>query len=842
MSKFFLPLVAIFTLPLVNSNGELTFEKDIRPIFRVHCFDCHGATDRFEGGLDLRLVRFMLKGGKSGPVIDPGDASASYLLQRVIDGEMPPGEHRVPDEQIATIESWIIGGAKIARPEPKSIGRGLRVTPEERKYWAFQPIRRSPVPPVVAARLVRTPIDAFLLSRMEPVGLTFASEAEKVTLIRRAYLDLIGLPPRPEHVKRFLADDSIDNWESVINELLASPHYGERWGRHWLDVAGYADSEGSEEDSLRPWSYKYRDWVIHALNQDMPFDEFITWQLAGDELTERPLTNMSSQQIEKLVATGFLRMAADGTESKNDDETRNQVMTDTIKIVSSSLLGLSVGCAQCHDHRYDPISQVDYFRLRAVFEPAINYKQWIQPAGRRISLYTDDDIATSQIIEEEAKVVAAERAQKQNEFMEAALTTELAKLEDSLRQQVEDAYRASVDQRTEEQKVLLANHPHIAKLSPGVLYQYNKKDADKIKEFDKQIAEIRGKKPVEEFLRVLTEPHGSTPPSTQLFYRGDYRQPQFEVKPGGLSVAAPRDHPFVIADDDKSISTSGRRLAYARWLTNGRHPLVARVLVNRFWFHHFGKAFVATPDEFGKLGSLPDHPELLDWLADEFMAQGWSLKRLHRLIMTSTAYRQQSLSSKHARDLDGANHLYSHFPVRRLEAEAIRDSILAVSGRLDRVQFGPSVAASVDDTGQIITTGDRQRRSIYLQICRTKPVAFLKSFDAPVMKVNCGKRESSTVATQSLMLMNSDFILKSSLSLAERLANDKSESISEQIVYCWQLAYGRMPSHNELAFAEEYYDEQRKLLETREHESADKQAITNLAQALLSSNEFLYVE
>ena len=842
MSQILLPLVAMFTLPLANGDGELTFEKDIRPIFRVHCFDCHGASEKFEGGLDLRLVRFMLKGGKSGPVIEPGDASASYLLQRVIDGEMPPGEHRVPDEQIATIESWIIDGAKIARPEPQSIGPGLGVTPEEREYWAFQPIRRPPVPPVDATGLVRTPIDAFLLSRMDPVGLTFAGEAEKVTLIRRAYLDLIGLPPTPEQVERFLADDGIRAWETVINELLASPYYGERWGRHWLDVAGYADSEGSEKDGLRPWSYKYRDWVIHALNQDMPFDEFITWQLAGDELTERPLKNMSPQQIGKLAATGFLRMAADGTGSKNDEETRNQVMTDTIKIVSSSLLGLSVGCAQCHDHRYDPISQVDYFRLRAVFEPAINYKQWIQPDGRRISLYTDDDIAKAQVIDEEAKVVEAERAQKQSEFVEAALKAELAKLEEPTRQQVEEAYRASGDQRTDEQKALLDNHPNIAKLHPGVLYQYNQKDADKIKEIDKQIAEIRAKKPLEEFLRALTEPDDAAPPPTELFYRGDYRQPQFEVKPGGLSVASPEDSPHAIADDDESISTSGRRLAYARWLTNGRHPLVARVLVNRFWLHHFGKAFVATADEFGKLGSLPNHPELLDWLASEFMAQDWSLKHLHRLIMSSTAYRQQSLSSERAREVDGANNLYSHFPVRRLEAEIIRDSILAVSGRLDLAQFGPAVAASADDTGQIITTGDRQRRSIYLQVRRTKPVALLKSFDAPVMKVNCGKRESSTVATQSLMLMNSDFILKFSLALAERLAGDESKPVAEQVVYCWQLAYGRMPSRDELALAETYYDEQRELLQSREHESPEKQAMTNLAQALLSSNEFLYVE
>ena len=843
MPKALLPLVACVLLLLPTSGaGELTFEKDIRPIFRAHCFDCHGASEKLEGNLDLRLVRYIVRGGDTGPAIEPGNAATSYLLQRVKAGEMPPGEHRVPDEQIKTLQSWIAAGAKTARPEPGAIGPGLGVTAEEREYWAFQPIRRPAVPPVAASERVRSPIDAFLLARMEPVGLTLARDAEKVTLIRRAYLDLIGLPPTPEQVAKFLADDSQHAWEAVINELLDSPHYGERWGRHWLDVAGYADSEGSDRDESRPWAYKYRDWVIRAFNRDMPFDEFITWQLAGDELTERPLKNMSPSQIEKLTATGFLRMAADGTRSKNDEESRNQVMADTIKIVSSSLLGLSVGCAQCHDHRYDPISQVDYYRLRAVFEPAINYKQWLQPAGRRISLMTDEDIAQASAIEEQARVKEAERAKKQSEYMEAALQAELAKFPEPTRQPLEAAYRAAGDQRTDEQKALLEKHPSIGKLHPGVLYQYNQKDADKLKEFDKEIAQIRARKPDEEFVRALTEPSDTATPSTQLFYRGDYRQPQFEVKPGGLTVAAPAESPLAIADNDVAFPTSGRRLAYARWLTSGRHPLLARVLVNRFWLHHFGKTFVATPDEFGKLGSLPTHLELLDWLADEFMAKGWSLKHLHRLIMTSSVYRQQSSRSALAREVDGANDMYSHFPVRRLEAEVIRDAVLAVSGRLDPAQFGPAVAVSADDAGQIIVPGERQRRSVYLQVRRTQPIALLKSFDAPVMEVNCGKRESSTVATQSLMLMNSDFILDSSEALAERLSSDPSKTIAERLAQGWHLAYGRMPSPDDLAMTETFFREQRELLEARQHESPGKQAMTNFAQALLSSNEFLYVE
>lgn len=839
-------LIIVGTLLLTSSiccSDVLTFEKDIRPIFRAHCFDCHGAGEEFEGGLDLRLVRSLLSGGESGPAINKDDASESLLVHRIKIGEMPPGEHRVPDDQIATIERWIADGTKTSRPEPESIGPGIGISAEERSYWAFQPIRRPSLPEIKNVNRARTAIDNFLLARLESVGLTFAPDADKTSLIRRAYLDLIGLPPTPEQVDAFVADSSDDAWQNLVDGLLNSPHYGERWGRHWLDVAGYADSEGaSNRDEERPWSYKYRDWVIRAFNRDMPFNDFITWQLAGDELVERPFKNMSSQQIDMLTATGFLRMAADGTSSKNDEEARNQVVTDTMKIVSSSLLGLSVGCAQCHDHRYDPISHVDYYRLRAVFEPALNYKSWLQPPGRRVSLFTDQDIAASNAIEKEAVILVEQRTKQQSEYMELALRDGLAKFDEELRQRLEVAYRTAGDERTAEQIALLELHPSIGKLHPGVLYQYNQANADKLKELDAQIAKIRSRKPPEEFLRVLTEPAGNSPPVTSLFYRGDYRQPKQAVQPGGLTVAAPEESPFVIPENDTMRESTGRRLAYARWLTSGRHPLVARVLVNRVWLNHFGQTFVSTPDEFGKLGAPPTHPKLLDWLADEFMAKGWSLKYLHRLILSSTAYRQQSMASDRALRVDGSNQLYSHFPVHRLEAEAIRDSILFVSGRLDETRFGKAISVEADDTGQIISKGDRQRRSVYLQVRRSTPVALLKSFDAPVMEVNCGKRETTTVATQSLMLMNSDFVLKFSSAFAERLLPDVQKNSGLGLARGWRLAYGRKPAPEELSAMQQYYAEQCQLLKSRQVDSAELQALTNYCQALLTSNEFLYIE
>jgi hypothetical protein len=398
-----LTLILTWAPPLF-ADERLTFEKHVRPIFRQHCFDCHGATTEKEAGLDLRLVRLLVQGGESGAAITKGNAETSLLLQRVRRGEMPPGDHRVSEAQIKMLERWIREGAATVRPEPKHIAPAVGISEEERAYWAFQPIRRPPLPVIKDISRARTPLDTSLLAKLEPLQLTFADDADKTTLLRRAYLDLIGLPPSPESLQRFLSDTGNSAWDTVINQLLDSPHYGERWGRHWLDVAGYADSEGySNKDTLRAWAYKYRDWVIRAFNTDLPFDQFITWQLAGDELTELPHKNLTAVEIDQLIATGFLRMAVDGTGVANDEVARNRVVTDTLKIVSSALLGLSVGCAQCHDHRYDPISHNDYHYLRAIFEPALNTKNWIVPGRRRISLYTEAEIAKAHEIEAEAQ-------------------------------------------------------------------------------------------------------------------------------------------------------------------------------------------------------------------------------------------------------------------------------------------------------------------------------------------------------------------------------------------------------------------------------------------------------
>ncbi|MFN0054472.1 MAG: PSD1 and planctomycete cytochrome C domain-containing protein [Planctomycetales bacterium] len=802
-------LLALFLLlvsSLAHGSEPLTFERQVRPILKTYCLDCHGGGDKLAGNLDLRLQRFAVRGGDSGSAIVPGKPAESLLLERIRAGEMPPGEKKVPTEQIAVIERWIAAGAPVGREEPATLPAGIDITPEERSFWSFQPIRR-PEPPQLAntvthpaqlageptADVVRTPIDAFVLARLRDKGLRLAPEADRLTLLRRASFDLIGLPPTPEAIDEFLNDARPDAYEQMLDRLLDSPHYGERWGRHWLDVAGYADSEGNgSDDSLRPFAYKYRDYVIRALNADKPFDQFVIEQLAGDELAPPPWNNLTPEQTQLLTATGFLRMGVDGTTTGGGDldAAANLVVADALKIVSSSLLGMTVGCAQCHDHKYDPIPQSDYFRLRAIIEPALDPSHWRRPGQRLVSLYTDADRAKAAAVDAEVNTLQTAFNAKQSMFVTAALEKELEKFPEDQRGMFRDAYNTPADKRSEVQKKLLADHPSV-NISPGVLYQYNQKAADELKKDQEGINAKRAEKPVEDFLSVTNEIAGVLPP-TRLFYRGDHRDPRQPITPGDLTIVFPEGARQDIPDKDAALTTSGRRLAWARQLMNGRHPLVGRVLVNRIWLHHFGRGLVETPGDFGVLGTRPTHPELLDWLADEFARRSWSLKQMHRLIMSSAVYRQASIVGRETlpavvagagpaapdasvidpRAVDTQNAYYWHYPLRRLDAEVIRDRMLFTAGRLDRTLGGPAVPVEENFAGQVLPKGDTPRRSVYVQVRRTKPESFLTTFDAPVMTVNCERRVPSAGALQSLMLMNNESVLKEAEHFAQRLRRE----------------------------------------------------------------------
>jgi hypothetical protein len=858
-----------------------TFEHDVRPILKAYCFDCHGDHDKPKGKLDLRLRRFIEKGGSSGPALVAGAPAKSLLFERIRSLEMPPGKKKLTPAEIAVIERWIASGAATVRPEPQSLGT---FTDEERGWWAFQPVRRPPVPVTTSGDRISTPVDAFLLARLRDKWLSFAPDADRLTLIRRATFDLHGLPPTPEEIANFLGDQTPDAYERLIDRLLASPRYGERWGRHWLDVAGYADSEGyAAEDAVRKDAFKYRDYVIRAFNGDIPFDRFLVEQLAGDELVKQPFKDLNADEIDRLVATGFLRMAPDGTGSPGIDlaVARNQVMADTLKIVSTTLFGLTVGCAQCHNHRYDPIPQVDYYRLRAVFEPALDGKNWRVPAARQVSLYRDADRAKATQIEVEAVKVEQERLKKLQEYIAATFEKQLAKLPEPLRVPVRQAHDTPPEKRTPEQVKLLQENPSV-NVTDGSLYLYDHAAAADLKKRAEQAAAVRATKPVEEFVRALSEIPGQVP-TTQLFHRGDPGQPKQAVEPGVLSIIDPTPIPAKSA----ALPSTGRRLALAQRLTDGKHPLVARVLVNRVWLHHFGRGLVGTPGDFGVLGERPSHPELLDWLADDFVSSGWKMKRLHRLLMNSTAYRQSSVAARfaladfrwpapnalsslasvvlarlvdqRAQLLDPDNRLLARHSVRRLEAEAIRDAVLAVSGQLNDKMFGPPVPVMEDEVGQFVLGienkngenrpgpiiamhGEDHRRSVYAQVRRSRPLSVLDTFDAPVMEPNCEARVASTVTPQALLFMNNEFVVGQSDVFAGRVQREAGNDVKAQVIQAWRLAYGAAPTSIELTESLAFLTEQAKHFKPGKNGDPARQALACLCQALLSANRFLYVD
>jgi mono/diheme cytochrome c family protein len=966
-------LLALLAAPFDVAHGDEkspTYETDIRPIFKAHCFQCHGETGEKEGGLDLRLRRFIVKGGESGAAITPGKIGDSLLLERIRSGEMPPDDDkRLSAKNIDRIAAWIAAGAPTEHPEPENVGDGPIFTRAERSYWAFQPVKRPAVPEVQDRSRILTPIDAFIVAELErraaasPKDPTakqayqLAPAANDRKLLRRASFDLLGLPPTPAAIAKFDADTSPDAWGKLIDGLLDSPHYGERWGRHWLDVVGYADSEGySEEDRVRPDAYRYRDYVIRAFNADKPFDQFIQEQLAGDEMVPQPHKNLSADAVEKLTATGFLRMAPDGTASGGIDQpvARNQVIADTMQIIGSSLLGLTVNCAQCHDHRYDPIPQADYYRMRAIFGPAFDWKNWKTPPSRRISLYTDADRKLAKRIEIDAAKVDKDRLQKAEVYITRTLEEELLLLPEEIRKLMRTAYRTAAKDRTAAQESLLKEYPTVAKISVGSLYLYDRrreerarkldvdrkvkekqfvaetarrelekiasesraqvetalktpakgrtpeqvallgkypgvsvtlatlakfnpdaaaelerdkqaaaelrasKAADDLKRFSDKAAKIRATKPVEGFVRALAETAGKVP-STFLFHRGDHEQPKEQLQPADLSIL----NPGQIPENDAALPTTGRRLAWAKQLTNGRHPLVARVIVNRVWLGHFGSGLVDSPGDFGFLGERPTHPQLLDWLADEFVRSGWKVKHIHRLIMSSAVYRQSAAGHAASTVADPDNRLYTRFPIQRLEAEVIRDAVLAVSGKLNLKLYGKPVPVMEDEVGQIILgienldgerkptkpiplNGEEFRRGLYVQVRRSRTLSIFEAFDAPNMSPNCERRNSSNVATQSLMLMNSDFAVEYSQHFAHRLIDTAGPKTADQIKLAWKLAFSTKPAATDIAAGEQFVNLQRTTIREQSPQADDatiqRRAMATFCQALLSSNRFLYVD
>jgi len=850
-----------------DSSGESLFETHVRPILKANCFQCHGEEEKFEGKLDLRLARLIIRGGESGPGIVASKPDESHLLQKIVTGEMPPSEKKLTPQQIDVIRRWIASGAKTARDEPETPAAG-DFTAEERAFWSFQPIQNPVVPTVASVDQVRSPIDRFLLAKLEQRQRRFSPETDPASLIRRLTFDLHGLPPTPDAIEQFVNDSNPDAFERLLDELLASPKYGERWGRHWLDIAGYADSDGySESDPVRTYAYKYRDYVIRALNIDKPIDRFVVEQLAGDELILPPYENLSADAADRLAATGFLRMAPDGTSGGGVDPNvaRNDVIAETIKIVSTSMLGLTVGCAQCHNHRYDPIAQTDYYRFRALFEPAFDWKNWRNPQARLISLWSAEQRQIAQQVDAEISGQTAERNKELDAIVQEIFDREVGKLSEEQRELARTARAAAAEKRTPEQAQLFKDFPSL-NVDRGSAYLY---EAARLTEFnktwDQRIADIRGKRPQEDYVPCLTEVPGQIPP-THLFYRGEFSQPKQVVEPGELAILSSAQR-TEIPSDDPQLPTSGRRLAYARHLTDGKHPLLNRVLVNRFWLHHFGKGIVATPGDFGFLGEKPSHPELLDWLATRFVSDGWQLKRFHRLLLGSNVYRQQSIRCLELDAIDPDNRLLGRMSVRRLEAEAIRDAILACSGTLSDKMLGEPTPVTVDDVGQVVVGVDTRdsagrptgktvsigeaefRRSVYVQVRRTLPLGMLEPFDMASLAPNCELRPVSTVAPQSLLMMNNELVIREAARFADRICAITGEDPKAQVTKAWWLAFGHAPTPEQLIASVTFLADQTQQVSARipadqvaKEPPAAQQALSSFCQALFSANAFLYVD
>ena len=865
-----------------QSKPEQVAERDIIvTIFHAKCISCHGKWKQ-EAGLDLRTRAGLLKGGKSGPAIVPGKPKESLLVKLVVSGDMPRQTNRytrrVSVGELEKLRQWIAAGAPAGPDEILEVGSGPDplVSAEDRKFWSFQPPQRPRVPKVRDKHRARTPMDAFLLEKLEAQGLSFSPEADRLVLMRRAYFDLIGLPPEPEEVEAYLKDDSPEAYERMVERLLASPRYGERWARYWLDAAGFAESQGKiDRDTLRPHAWRYRDYVIRSLNADKPYDQFLLEQIAGDELFDyKAAKELPPERRDYLVATGFLRTAGDDTDEAgyNFVPNRMAVLVDQVNIFSSAVMGLTMQCARCHSHKYDPLPQRDYYRFQAIFQTAYDPYDWFIPSTVQYPLDFNQAIPPHRqrylpyAPQQESREVEAHNApiqeeierwersleQKAKPLREKLVAEKLAHLPEGVRQDLRKALETPEEKRSGLEKYLVKKFKPSVEVKRKELKARFEDFKASAEEIEKAIKEAKEKLKPEPKIRALFDV-GGEPTPTHVFRRGDPNNPGPRVKPGVPSALRDGIVPFKVIKPPWTTDTSGRRLALARWLIQPKHPLTARVMVNRIWQHHFGKGLVVTPGNFGQTGARPTHPKLLDWLATEFVRRGWSLKTIHKLIMTSAAYRQSSRFDGAVHGEDPDNVLLSRFPLRRLDGEVIRDSILKVTGRLDPRPFGPPDGVEVTPEGEVVSKASKAgfRRTIYILQRRSTPLTLLTLFDTPRMEPNSLKRALSTVPNQALQLSNSDMVRGNSRYFAGRVMDAAGEDLDKQIERVYLTALSRWPTAEEGKLGKEaVQDLTRYWLEHLEEEvpaepKRDKArwlALATLCHTILNSAEFIYID
>ena len=1000
-----------------------SFGAQILPLVKTKCVRCHGPT-RSDAQLNLALPTGIKRGGKSGSLVVPGDPEASLLWKQVADDLMPKDEEPLSEREKELLYSWIKAGAP-----------GLPVAVSERpdgeEHQGYQKLQSLDLPQVIKGIRVRTPVDRFIQAKLEEHQLELGPEADPTTLIRRVSFDLTGLPPTLDQIRQYLSDSLPEAYERMVDRFLASPHYGERWGKYWLDAAGYADSNGYfNADTDRPLAWRYRDYVIAAINADMPFDQFIREQLAGDELARyTPEKEVSDREIEMLTATHYLRNSADGTDSSdgNEDEVRADkyaVLEGTLQIMGSSLFGMTFQCARCHDHKFEPLTQADYYSLQAVLYPAFNVDQWAKPKDRQVPavrpsqwkaceeairafdaerdqvkqertewlklhpeplrlVFSDDfddpsaplslrwanhapgDIAPLGLTEvsldsatapsvlindgylslKESGAPGDRAISTKNEFdwtpeptgswvqvsfdlvQDATYVGYLLAIHDYNDTQAGVGGNVLLDGAGTGKAKVYLDYPGGDSSSPGAIGESGYKAGrrygvrvtnvgdgmfelaqlvDSVPEsntlkvpakalpnggfgfalccgrsfavdrvrietsvdsaaltnaeiqvmeshkaaqaaFASRLAQLESQRPQMPGKLAPVTDLSEQPPEVFLLDRGNYKERRSKVEPAppGFLREPGEIQGFSFRPDDLQLST-GRRLGLAQWLTapgSRASSLLARVTVNRWWQHHFGAGLVSTTDNLGYSGTPATHPELLEYLAAELIRRGWSQKSFHRLIVNSTAYRQVSMPSTQARRLDADNRLVSHFPFRRLDAEALRDGMLASSGELDRRFGGSYIPTERSGNGEVLVKEALPgpfRRSVYLQQRRTQVVGFLEVFDAPSMVFNCISRTSTTVPLQSLSLLNSPFIRRRSELLARRLILEESDNFEARLDHAFQLVWGRSATPAEHQAAIEFLGVQ--LEEYKDRPNANLDVWTDLVNMLLAANAFIYVE
>jgi mono/diheme cytochrome c family protein len=940
------------------------FETRIRPILANNCFECHGAKKQ-KRGLRLDSLAAMLEGGDTGPAILPGHPEKSLLVKAINhDGDlkMPSKTKQLPRDQIDALTQWIKMGAPWPgsdQPAPTRKGE-FQISDKDRSHWAFQPVKRPAIPAVKNKSWARNPIDVFLLSKLEAKGLLPASPASKQELTRRLYYDVTGLPPAPKEIETFINDSSPDAYEKLVDRLLASPHYGEKWARHWLDLVRYAETNSYERDNPKPHIWRYRDYVIRAFNDDKPYDRFLREQLAGDELY--PGDN------DALIATGFYRLGVWDDEPVDPQQARYDGLDDIIVTIGQSMLGLTLDCARCHNHKIDPIAQKDYYRMLAFLHGINHYRGGgpddIRPVGHAKQLEAYKKIL-QQHEEKRAKTQAALTA-IENDFRklykpgaeavgndldeltyrfyrnawtklpdfsqckhenEGKLPGKLFDLSPRTRNEAfgfvfdgflivpqdgkytfyldsDDGSRLSVSGRaiisydgvhnlgsvqTNTVKLKKGRLPirleYFQNVSSWGLYVswsgpgFTKRnlsaplDSANVEDITEQIhregARVLGEKRYQEWFALLKQINflrkappmpnvdmalcvvesGPHPPDTFVFNRGNPHVPTDKVAPGYPSVFSLPD-PRVPAK--AGAKSSGRRSVLANWIASRDNPMTARVMVNRLWQQHFGRGIVRTPNDYGMQGARPTHPELLDWLASEFADKGWSIKAMHKLILTSNAYRMasrtDSKSSERNTKLDPANDLFWRFDMRRLNAEEIRDSILAVSGNLNLKMGGPGVyppipkevlaGQSVPGRGWPVSApAEASRRSIYVHVKRSLLLPILDAFDLAEADRTTPVRFSSTVPTQALGFLNGAFLNEQAKIFAERLKKDAGTDLKAQVRLALSLATSRQPSDAEIRRGVSLIE----ALQREERASADV-ALQSFCLVVLNLNEFIYLD